>query len=443
MQWNMGDHQDNDHDHDDDALQPQIWTFTVLAASIPLFWMGNWGVGLCFVLIALMYMAAGNLTTKIPEQDQIAIKYNVWSATDIVEDLSQRCQETNQPRDETDDNVKKQMRDRYRTVALAALAALAKKYGSRQRQQQKQRQHRPQQPSLISTKTAERRKKQDDVDNDDELNQMSRSCQEAVYMCLKSFGSGGDHDDDDDAVIAASFALLALVAKSGSVRERHVQQADAYGLDVLVRCMTEAMKRAREYDDDANKSSDRSREQAAAELQRKACLMLGALSDGDAGIAHQVVQEGGLKAILDAVSWFRFHQQVANWALWAVFILCYENSVNKVTLVQLDGVPIVLEALKHCPGSVEVARHGTAILFDLLREQNIGAEAGDYQPRLDVWKIRNTALAAGLHEILLHAIKEFSGISANMDIILMGREILVGTGYQGVIPEPQISHVRS
>jgi hypothetical protein len=399
------------HDHlHDDELQPKMWTYAVIGASVPLFWMGNYVVGLCFVLIGLLYTVAGNLMTRIPEEDQCAIRYNIWSADDVVADLLKWQAQSQSLEDSVDT---KQQKERYHAVTSVALAALAKKFCARQRQKQ----------LLQQSSSASSTKKLDD----DESNQMSLCCQEAVYMSLKSFG------ECDDAVVAASFALLALVAKSDGVRERHLQQADAYGLDVIVECMKKAMIRSQEYD-------NVSKEQEAAELQRKACLMLGALSDGNADIARQVVEEGGLKAVLNACTWYRVHEEVANWALWAVFILCYENAVNKVTLVEEDGIPIVLQTMKNCPDSVEVARHGTAILFDLLREQH--DEAGNDHPRLDVWKIRNTALVAGLHESVVHAMMKFSG-NANMDIMMMGREILVKTGYLGVIPEPQMSFVQS
>lgn len=354
---------------------------------------------------------------KISEEDQYAIRYNIWTDDDILADLQQWQEKYRQQKNRAavgEENKDQPQRDRYRVVALTALAALAKKYGLQQRR--KQRGDKSAQPS--STKNLK--------PEDAELVRLSLVCQEAAYVSLKSLGDG------DDAVVAASFALLALVAKSELVRERHLTLADAYGLDVLIRCMSQAMKRAHKYDDCSCE------EQEAAELQRKACLMLGALSDGDSEIARQVVEEGGLKAILDAVAWYRFHQEVANWALWAIFILCYENAVNKVAFVQLDGIPIVLQAMKHSPDNIDVARHGTAILFDLLRNQDVDCD----HPRLDMWMIRNKALSAGLHERIVHTMNEFTE-STCMDIVMMGREILVGTGYQGVIPEPKITLAHS
>lgn len=415
---------DNDHDnHDDhdDELQPQIWTYAVLAASIPLFWIGNWGVGLCFVLIGFMYMAVGNLTTKIPEKDQHAIRYNVWSAEDVVADLRRWQLHSQAVRKEREGNPQdKEQRDRYRSVTLVALAALAKKVGALERLKKNrlvQKSHPPQPSAPASTTTHSTpppppvAQSEEEDTGRDASTPIALACQEAVYASLRFFG-------EDDMVLAPSFALLALVAKNDAVRERQVQQADTFGFNVLVLWMTKAMSRAREYD-------DTKMEHRAAELQRKACLMLGALSDGDAGIARKIVEEGGLEAILDSMAWYRFHEEVANWALWAVFILCYEFPFNKVALVQHNGIQIVLNAMRDCPDSSDVARHATAILFDLLREHDVDENASDH-PQLDVRDIRNGALAAGLRERMSHATNEFSG-DANMDIRMMGQEILVGT----------------
>jgi hypothetical protein len=214
------------------------------------------------------------------------------------------------------------------------------------------------------------------------------------------------------------------VAKNEAVRERHLQQADVFGLDKLIRAMDRARKAA-------EKCREKTAEQEHAELQRKACLMFGALADGDAAMASQIVNDGGLLSILDAISWYRFHKDVVNWGLWAIFILGYEHPSAKSALVELHGIPIILEAMKKCRQSVEVARHGIAILFDLLRNQQ---QPLNDAKSIDVWKVRDEALNSGLHEVLLDALEKFS-TNENKDIIMMGRELLIGTQYQGPLPD--------
>ena len=437
-------HHEHDH-HDDDELQPAIWMYSVLAASVPLFWMGNWRVGLCFVAIALVYkFLVASPQQSISARDQLAIQYNIWSAEDVRDDLQRRRKEHERKNDgnkknatnEKDDNGDNEgAASRYRCALLVALPALAKKYN-------KQQQQRKRSLNKSTTNAPASEIKQDNDRDGTAHSDLPLLCQQVVYMSLLHAAANhrpdDDHITDDDELVAASFALLALVAKNEAVRERHLHEADAYGLHVLTRAMAEALNRAQDVDDDDdddnNNDKGHQEEQDAAELQRKGCLMLGALADGDKDVALQVVQDGGLKAILNAASWYRFHENVAIWALWSVFILCYENNANKVALMELDGLSIVLQAMKNCSDSVEVTRHGIATVFDLLREDDEN-EAGSL-PKLDLWKIRNTALSAGLHQIIVRAMEACSNNPNNMDIMLMGRELLVGTGYQGQIPEP-------
>jgi hypothetical protein len=49
----------------------------------------------------------------------------------------------------------------------------------------------------------------------------------------------------------------------------------------------------------------------------------------------------------------------------------------------------------------------------------------------NVAQVRNLALAAGLHDVLVNAMNQFE---SSMDIVMMGQEMLVATNYQGDIP---------
>jgi hypothetical protein len=73
---------------------------------------------------------------------------------------------------------------------------------------------------------------------------------------------------------------------------------------------------------------------------------------------------------------------------------------------------------------LEVARHGIAILFDVLRET----------PEIpsDLTKIREVAVAAGMHKAIRQAMDNFP---ESMECMMMGQEILVATGYRGNIPQ--------
>ena len=149
-----------------------------------------------------------------------------------------------------------------------------------------------------------------------------------------------------------------VLAKDEQVRERHLHEADVFGLNVSIDAMRAALKRAQ-----ASQDRDEQMERLSAELQRKACLLLGALADGDSGIATKVVEEGGLEAILDALKWYRFHEEVASWGLWAIFVLCYDHAGNKKEMIRLGGIQVVCMIMKNNSNSLEVSRHGQSRNF--------------------------------------------------------------------------------
>ena len=363
-------------------------------------------------LLACLVSALCIAMNDIDEEEKQEIRYNVMIEEDVLREMK------SQLKDEPD-SVHSRM------ILTTGLGTLAKKYG-RQTALTKASNSgsgdgdAPTQSPPIVRKHSER------------LAEMALVCQEAAYL-------GFNTNPQNDAVVAASLSLLALVAKQEVVRQRHVEAADVYGLDIPIKCMRDALERAKNVEDNENEpaneavngpddSDEFSPEQQSAELQRKGCLLLGALADGDSSMSRLVAQEGGIQAVLQAVDWYRCHAEVANWALWAIFILSYEDLPNKCIVVEHDGVSVVIRTLKSVTGSLDVARHGIAILFDLMREQDKSTSG----PQLDVWKIRNAALNEGVHQAIVGTMKEYS---TAMDIIMMGQAILVGTDYQGDIPQ--------
>jgi hypothetical protein len=415
---NVDDNHADDHHHEEE-IQARIWTLAVFGASVLLLYLGYSKAALCFVAIGITYIFIGqesHTTKPLSAIDQYASKYNMFSVDDIVRDLQQlqiRSDERCLPLEIDGTTPDRSHSD----SVLLALSTLTKRYGIAFQNQKK--------PTAVET----------------ELTSIACCCQEAVHICLQS-----SDNICNDAIVSSSLALLALVSKNEAVRQRYLA-TDKHPPDIDIRCKMQdvvqainlALVRGQEY-------SDEPKEQIMAELQRKACLLLGALADGNELMAQHIGQLGGIQSVLDAISWYRRHNDVTCWGLWALFILCYENYMNKIILVQLHGIPILLEAMKQCPDSVEVSRHGTAILFDLLREAHTSFSGENTAPinnsTLDTWKIRKVALSAGLHERILHVVTHFSG-GTNMDVYLMGREILLGTNYQGIIPEPQMTLVPS
>lgn len=336
----------------------------LLGIPIATFASNQWKVGIA--LIVLGFLTATSQTIKeMKEEDKHEIRFRNMSAADISDEI------------EAMDHV---MAEKDRSKCLAALAALAIK----QSDDESSSQYHPHEVECI--------------------------CQEVAYRVLCFF-------PNDDEAVAEALALSALVAKDEQVRERHLHEADVYGFNVLIHAMQSALKRAKT-------TKDEEQERLSAELQRKACLLLGALADNDAIMATTIVDEGGLAAILDALKWYRFHEEVSNWGLWAIFVLCYEHAGNKKELIRLGGIHAVILVMKNNPESLEVSRHGTAILFDLLRE----AQGDKFS---NVVQVRNLALTAGLHDVLVNCMNQFE---SSMDIVMMGQEMLVATNYQGDIP---------
>ena len=115
-----------------------------------------------------------------------------------------------------------------------------------------------------------------------------------------------------------------------------------------------------------------------------------------------------------------------------MFALCYDHKGNKAELVKLDGIRKICRVMKDVPDSLEVARHGTAVMFDLLREMPGGMNGAS--------EVRRIAVGAGMHEVVKNAMEKFS---QSKEVMMMGQSMLVATGYQGDIPHFDVSNFTS
>jgi len=227
---------------------------------------------------------------------------------------------------------------------------------------------------------------------------------------------------DNDHVVAGSISLLALIATNKSVRKRFKYQAEDYGLDKPIIVLKDVLNRAK-------KEEVETKEELLAEILRKGCLFLGAICNNDEEDLHLsslIVLMGGLELILETGNWFRLHEGVSNWVLWSIFNMCYGQIVIKSRLIEAQGVQTICTLMENNQTNLEVNRHGIALLFDLLRENQSTEEV-----KWDPWEIRKIALSSGLYKIVLFAMNEFSD---SMDIMMMGQEMLIGTGFRGDIP---------
>lgn len=373
-----------------------IFTPLVLCVlfATPFLWSGQWYTAVVIVSGVLLWQC-WTQANRIDDREKWKIRFNVMEAPDVVQAMAD-CETNNNQQSSKDVVVEEQQRREARIILATGLAALAKKYNA------------------IRIPRVEKEGKSKKPQRNPQTDSLALLCQEAAYIGFRCYLDGLTPSMD---VSSASIALLALIAKNEAVRERHRYEADVYGLNIPAEVIRKCLELAKEIHD------DKQQEQEAAEVQRKSCLLLGALAEGDADLAQLVAGEGGIDIVMKAAQWYRYHADVLNWALWALFILCFEYPPNKATFVENEGIALAIEAMRNCPESTEVARHGVALVFDLMRENP--------ETRLDVWRIRKAALAAGLHDVLVKAMQEHADA---MDIMMMGSEILVGTGYAGEIP---------
>ena len=282
---------------------------------------------------------------------------------------------------------------------------------------------------------------------------------EACFNVLRTI-----QNDIDDEVLCSVLSLLAITAKHTSIRERYVKEKDFYDVSIPIQAMESSLDRTKKYnpsqkkvDKDDNDVSDYDGddygdeiEHLAAEVQRKGCIYLGALSDGDdTKLASRIVQEGGLSIILESMSWFQYHSHVVNWALWALFNLCYVHKKIKLELLRLGGINNICTVMKNIldknqngadddeiddEGSIlEVARHGVAIMFDLLRYDETSEQSNNNMDQETPFfmQVRRIALNAGLHNVLTLVMEKFPN---DMQIMMMGQQILISTGFTGDVP---------
>jgi hypothetical protein len=485
--------------HDDGTITS---TSIFLSLALALYLGGRTWYAAVALLVAAMMGWGAIAARKVPWQDKLEIRFNVMEAHDVVREMvdwegrmvrldetsnsaanTSNKQQDNQQNDDVDLLAHRRQRvlERGMLTIRVGLSTMAKKYGHAQQRRKQRRTSQNQHERVNRSNSNKQSKAHRDADGDDD-DGMELLCQEAAYVGFRTvlrFKCGASskpstgqspspptNSASDMVTIASlSLSLLALVAKHPDIQERCAFQADTYGLDLPIGCLNLALDCAKVLPSGESTHTESSRgaaavnpvheddkdgwelEQRHAELQRKGCLLLGALCGGGGGaggggagaaqascprdMATLVAQEGGVQAMLNALDYFRYHSDVANWALWALFTLCYESPAHRRAILELHGIPVVLRAMRNCPDSVEVARHGTALLFDLMRQEEDdggGIPAVGRSDLVDVWKVRKKAVDAGLHPVLVQALKSYVD---EADIAMMSREMLVGTNYQG------------
>ena len=380
-------------------------------------------VGLVFIVLALILAVVAEVlgvadgeSAEDAERRLLAVRYAMMEPRDAPEELrkiqsAEEAESGEQPNTRTnaDGALTKGMKS-----AVGCLDALARRCAKEQEQRQiKQQVGSGDDPLGIAAAEAS------SADRFlHEPHELELICQEAAYLVLRMYPSS-------DVTASAAISVLAVVAADEEVRRRNIEEADKFGLNEPINALKDGLTRSKQAVDPAEDD-----ERMSAELQRKGCLLLGALGDSNKEMAAQIVDEDGLIVITDALDWFRYHEEVCNWGLWAIFALCYDHKGNKAELVKLDGVRKICRVMKDVPDSLEVARHGTAVMFDLLRMPGMNGAS----------EVRRIAVGAGMHEVVKNAMEKFS---QSKEVMMMGQSMLVATGYQGDIPQFDVSNFTS
>eukprot|EP00562_Extubocellulus_spinifer_P017710 CAMPEP_0178596034 /NCGR_PEP_ID=MMETSP0697-20121206/31414_1 /TAXON_ID=265572 /ORGANISM="Extubocellulus spinifer, Strain CCMP396" /LENGTH=438 /DNA_ID=CAMNT_0020233549 /DNA_START=36 /DNA_END=1349 /DNA_ORIENTATION=- len=384
-------------------------------------------LGLLFIAFGLILAVVANVLgvdddSAGADLRLTTVKYEMMPPTAVLDELrmipmtEEAAENTNKGMKATDRDTDGIIDDNRAThaarskdmkTAICCLSALARRCGK----EQKQRQLREQKLSETKSDSYPLEISVAEASSADrflhEPHELEKICQEAAYIVLKLYPS-------TDATVSSAISLLALVAKDEEVRRRCIEEADKYGLNIPTNAMKLALTRSKQAVDPAEDD-----ERFSAELQRKGCLLLGALSDNSKDMATKIVDEDGLIVVMDALDWYRCHEDVCNWGLWAIFQFCYEHKGNKAELIKLDGIRKICRVMNDVPESLEVA---IAIMFDLLREMP--------ETLISVSEIRRIAVGAGMHQVVRNAMDAFP--SSN-EIMMMGQQMLVATGYRGEI----------
>jgi hypothetical protein len=370
--------------------------------GFPLLYSGHGWMALISIIIG-MIMATCHAMNEMEEQDKLTIRFNIYDAYDIIQEMKD-CSK--------DDSI---------IILEAAIKSLVTK--------------------LSSTKKRSFR-------SDGEMYQpheLEMACQEAAYIAIQN-----DCGSKDDSIISAAISLLALVAKDTAVRERynttmptrntasasssketipHCQQSEQqFHVRIPLNVIESSLWHIQNND-----TTSENDEILAAEVQRKAFLWIGALADQSPNLSSILVDEGGMDCILKSIDWFRHHCEVNNWGLWAIFNLCFGHKGNQAELVRKGGLSSICRAVRlNCDESLDVCRHGLAILFEILRQAP--SQDHDALSISKVSEIRKVAIAAGLHDAVHAAMVAYP---ESMEVMGMGTEILASTGFNGEIPSYQ------
>jgi hypothetical protein len=230
--------------------------------------------------------------------------------------------------------------------------------------------------------------------------------------------------DENASVVVRTLTVLRRVSTLPEVCS-HFEEAGGAAVAPVVL----AMRTVLSLDQAGADTPDEKRSRRCAEVQRLGALILGAVCDERNELKTAVVDEGFAAALLEAMDWFRHHEPLAQWALWALFNATFNHTSNKVDLVRKGALKTVVTAMDAHPNSAGVQRQAVALLFScLMQGSTAGADGSSGVVVADVPRMREVASSQGMNEAVEAACKAHP---KDKSIQGMGQQILAASSAGG------------
>mmetsp|Transcript_38683 Transcript_38683/g.65870 ORF Transcript_38683/g.65870 Transcript_38683/m.65870 type:complete len:412 (+) Transcript_38683:120-1355(+) len=229
-------------------------------------------------------------------------------------------------------------------------------------------------------------------------------------------------------IVVRSLTILRRISTLPDVRA-HFEAVGGAALSPIIAAMACVLSHDKAVSLDTS-GPDETRGRRCAEVHRLGALIFGALCDNCHDLQTVAVDEGLTTALLAGMDWFRHHEPLAQWALWALFNVTFNHASNKVDLVRRGGLKTVVTTMSAHSKSVSVQRQAVAVLFScLMNEKTLGDSGSDCgsngDVKAEVAGMREVAYSQGMNEAVAAARMSHPN---DKPIQAMGRQILEASG---------------
>mmetsp|Transcript_22105 Transcript_22105/g.28628 ORF Transcript_22105/g.28628 Transcript_22105/m.28628 type:complete len:380 (-) Transcript_22105:110-1249(-) len=164
---------------------------------------------------------------------------------------------------------------------------------------------------------------------------------------------------DSKEVAIWVFSAMTFLAKVDAVKK---QVGDEGGLNTIICTMEKCLEAGKQCE---IKETEDARATAEMYLntQKRGCMALGQIVDGQPKLQTAAVDEGGLDVVLECMQWYRDHGELQQWALWAILQLTFEHPANRVYLLKKGGMRLVLDSLKNHAQARKVQCQGLGVVM--------------------------------------------------------------------------------